>query len=241
MRKVEMFDETWLTIKFILEEYMEFHQVYKWDIDLATLQTYIPIVKIHAGGLIEFTRNRFALLVDFVPTTNPEMDLESHYLNIQAIHNRLVKGMTLKWISLSKFGAPAMILNKLEKQMKNPKTTKKEFALIESQYKKIKKGKITPDWEFTAFLGLGEFEGPHEYTTFVGRIFIRIRNRFLKIFKVREETDTRTPLERARERMENELPTLLEGMADAQMRIDLLTEKEVIVKKLIKHLIPRDQ
>jgi hypothetical protein len=240
IRTVEMYDETVLTIKFFIAGLMGKHTVCVLDMDLETLQSYIPIVKIHDKGLIEFTQHRFGVIIDYISTVDPEMDLESHYVEIGSIHDRLVAGMLLKWIALSKFGTPALIMKKLEKQMRDPKTTKKQFEFFESQYKEIKKGKITPDWEFTAFLGLGTFEGSHENTNFIGRVFVKIKNLFKRLFKVNPDIDTRTPLQRAQDKMEEELPGFLDGLIEAKMIAYQVTDNQEIIKKYIRHMVPRD-
>ena len=161
-RTVEMYDETLLTIKFMLADYKGAHEVCKFDMDLSMLQTYIPIKRIHDDGLIEYTRGRFGVLIEYFPPTDPGDQMESHLLDIQAIINRLSGDMQVNFISSSRFGTKSPLLKKFERMINDPTTDKKHVKIIKSQYDKIKSGKPSPDWAFFISLGLGSHPNVEE-------------------------------------------------------------------------------
>lgn len=154
-RTCEKFDETILTMKYILAEYKGKHEICKYDMDASMLMSYIPVKRIHPGGLIEYTRGRFGVLIEYVPPTDPGDQMESHLLNVQGIINRLSGDMMVEFISSSRFGTPSPLLRKLERMMSDPNTSQKNLKLIKSQYDKIKSGEVSPDWAFYISLGLG--------------------------------------------------------------------------------------
>ena len=154
-RTCEKYDESMLTIKYMIADYKGVHELCKFEMDVSQLQTYIPVKKIHANGLIEYTRGRFGVLIEYFPPTDPGDQMESHLLNIQALINRLAGDMQINFISSSRFGAQSPLLKKFERMINDPSTPQKNIKLIKSQYDKIKSGKVTPDWAFYISLGLG--------------------------------------------------------------------------------------
>lgn len=154
-RTCEHYEESMLTIRFMFDEYKGNHEVCKFDMDLEKLQTYIPVKAIHENGLIQFTRGRFGVLIEYFPPSDPGEQMEAHLLNIQGLINRLSGDMQANFISSSRFGTQSPLLKKLERMINDPKTSKKNLKLIKSQYDKIKSGKPTPDWAFYIALGLG--------------------------------------------------------------------------------------
>lgn len=156
-RTCEMFDTTLLKITFIIDEYLGNHSVTKFDMEVETLQAYVPIVDIVDKILIRFTKNRYGVLIQYWPLSEPgdNIAMERHLQAVQAIFNRLSGDMMINLIGSSRFGTPSPLLKKIEKKLNDPKTNKKNFAIWKSQYDLLKSGKVTPDWEFNAFLGLG--------------------------------------------------------------------------------------
>jgi hypothetical protein len=154
-RTTECYDETMLILRFIFDEYLGKHQVCKFDIPLAELQSFIPIVAVLANGLIKFTKNKYGVLIDVDWHNTADEEMERHLISIQAIINRLSGDMMIKFIASSRFGTPSPLLKKMEKKMSDPNTCKTDFKLFMSQYERIKNGRVTPDWDFKLFLGLG--------------------------------------------------------------------------------------
>lgn len=154
-RSCEKFDETMLTIKFMIAGLQNKHEICKFDMDLGELRTYIPVVEIFKGGLIQYTRGRFGVLIKYNPPTDPGDKMEAHLLDIQAIINRLSGDMQVTFISSSRFGMKSPILRKLEKMILDGARPKKHIIIIKSIYDKIVGGKTTPDWAFYVSLGLG--------------------------------------------------------------------------------------
>lgn len=152
---VEKYDESLLTLKFIVADYKGAHDVCKFDMDTSMLMTYIPIKKVHDKGLIEYTRGRFGVLIRYWPPADPGDQMESHLLAVQAIINRLAGDMQINFISSSRFGTKSPLLRKFEKMINDPSVSSKNVNLIASQYSTVKQGKTTPDWAFYISLGLG--------------------------------------------------------------------------------------
>jgi hypothetical protein len=163
-RTCEHYEESMTILKFMLEEYLGHHQVTKFSLEVETLQSYIPIVDVLPGGLVRFTLNRYGKLIRYWPLPDPGDDvaMEKHLMNVQAIFNRLSGDMMACFIGSSRFGTASPLLKKIEKKLNNPKTPKQNLALWKSQYDKLKTGKVTPDWAFYAFLGLGTHETPEK-------------------------------------------------------------------------------
>lgn len=154
-RTCEMYDESMLTLKFMMADYKGAHEVCKFDMDVSMLQTYIPVKKIHSRGLIEYTKGRFGVLIEYWPPTDPGDQMENHLLNVQAIINRLAGDMQINFISSSRFGTESPLLRKFERMISDPRTPQKNVKLIKSQYDKVKSGKTSPDWAFYIALGVG--------------------------------------------------------------------------------------
>jgi len=154
-RTCAKYEESLLTIKYMIADYKGVHELCKFDMDVRQLQTYIPIKNIHARGLIEYTRGRFGVLIEYFPPTDPGDQMETHLLNIQALINRLAGDMQVDFISSSRFGTKSPLLKKFEKMINDPSTPPKNIKLIKSQYDKVKSGKVAPDWAFYISLGLG--------------------------------------------------------------------------------------
>jgi hypothetical protein len=157
-RTTEHYHETMLKIRFIIDEYLGKHQICKFAIPLEELQTWIPIVNVLSKGLIQFTQKKYGLLINVGWGNVTDEEMERHLIQIQSIINRLSGDMMIKFIASSRFGTPSPLLKKLEKKMNNPKINKADFNILLSQYIRIKKGKVTPDWDFKVFLGLGTCE-----------------------------------------------------------------------------------
>jgi hypothetical protein len=149
------FDESILTIKFMIADYKGTHEVCKFDMDTSMLMTYIPVKKVHSRGLIEYTKGRFGVLIEYFPPTDPGDQMESHLLKIQALINRLAGDMQANFISSSRFGTQTPLLKKFEKMINDPAVSPKNVSLILSQYSTIKQSRPTPDWAFYISLGLG--------------------------------------------------------------------------------------
>lgn len=154
-RTCEKFDESMLIAKFMVADYKGTHEVCKFDMDASMLQSYIPVKNIHPGGLIEYTRGRFGVLIEYFPPTDPGDQMESHLLNVQGIINRLAGDMQVNFISSSRFGIESPLLRKFERMINDPNTPQKNVKLIKSQYDRVKSGKVSPDWAFFISLGLG--------------------------------------------------------------------------------------
>jgi hypothetical protein len=157
-RTSELYYETMLKVRFILDEYMGKHQICKFDMPLEELQTYIPIINVLQNGVIQFTQKRYGILINIGWQNITDEEMERHLINIQSIINRLSGDMMIKFIASSRFGTPSPLLKKLERKMNDPQTAKADFNLLLSQYDRIKNGKVTPDWDFKVFLGLGTCE-----------------------------------------------------------------------------------
>lgn len=154
-RSTEKFEESSLIMKYMVAEYKGKHEVCKFDMDINELQTYIPVVAVLKDGLIQYTRGRFGVLIEYFPPTDPGEEMETHLMKVQGLINRLAGDMQVAFISSSRFGTVSPLLKKFERMINDPSTPKKNVKLIKSQYDKIKSGKASPDWAFYVSLGLG--------------------------------------------------------------------------------------
>jgi hypothetical protein len=155
-RTCDLYDKSILVLKFMFDEYSGLHQIYKFDMDVKTLQSHFPIVGVLEDGLIRFTQDRYGVLINYIPLQVTEEDTERHLMSIQSIINRMSGDMMVKFIGSSRFGTPSPLLKKIEKKMNNPKTSKKDYNLLLSIHDKVKTGDLTPDWDFNIFLGFGK-------------------------------------------------------------------------------------
>ena len=133
------------------------HQVYKFFLSVNALQNYFPIVEVFRDGLIEFTYNRYGVLLKYVPPEVSEEEWEKHLLDIQAVINRLSGNMMVKFIASSRFGTEPPILKRLTKKLSSNSLSKNQYKILLSIYDRIKtREKVSPDWAYYIFLSFGE-------------------------------------------------------------------------------------
>ena len=155
-RTVEMFDFTLLKLSFMWDQYCGLHSIKPYSMKVKFLKMKFPLRDVHKNGLIEFTKNRYGVLISYIPPHINPHDKPIHDINIQKILYRLTGDMELSFISASRHSMRGPILRKVTKKMNEKGTPAHIYKYLHSMYEQMRdKKNLTPQWDFYIFLSLG--------------------------------------------------------------------------------------
>jgi len=160
MRSPSVMDRSWLMCLFLIKSIRGENIVSKFTLPTAFLEKIIPIKEIHDKGLIEFTDNKYGILLNSEPSRISNDELDSHIRKVVTLIDSLHDELLMKIIvySINKKGIKILGKNIIDIVNLNNKT-KEQKKHLHSIYDKIQNNTDpTIQWGFYIFLYLGTHE-----------------------------------------------------------------------------------
>ncbi len=160
MRSPSVMDRSWLMYLFLIKSLRGENIISKFKLPAAFLEKIIPIKEVHDKGLIEFTNNRYGLLLNSEPSRISNDELDSHIRKVVTLIDSLHDELLMKIIvySINKKGIKILGKNIIDIVNLNNKT-KEQKKHLHSIYDKIQNNNDpTIQWGFYIFLYLGIHE-----------------------------------------------------------------------------------
>jgi hypothetical protein len=124
---------------------------------LANLQKIIPIVEIHADGVIEFIGGVFGVLFELNPVRISEEERAAHEKRVEKIINGLPINTHLKTLSCSRLEPRKPILRYILELLSKSNGEKATDIHLSGLYTKISQDNSPViSWKYYAFLSLGQ-------------------------------------------------------------------------------------
>lgn len=156
-------DKQKLKVKFFIGDLRGKHVINKFAVPVTFLEKLVPIVAVHAGGIIEFTGSKYGVLMETNPVRIAEEERAAHEKKIEKILNGIPTNVHFKTIACSRLEPRKPILQYLL-EVTNKSTGDKAVNLhLTGLYNKIAQddSKVI-SWKYFAFLGLGEWKNVNE-------------------------------------------------------------------------------
>jgi hypothetical protein len=133
--------------------------VAKYTCTVPFLQQVVPLVAVHANGIIEFTGKRWGILMRIDPQRVSDDDLDSHIAKVKDVIESLFGDLILKTFVCSRTNNAKPIEQDLIKKMNDKDKTNQQRQHLYSIYQDIR-GNIRPliEWRFFVFASIGIHE-----------------------------------------------------------------------------------
>jgi len=145
------------------------------------MKSIIPIVEFHQDGIIEFSGNKYGMLLKADPSRVSDDDLDRHINQVRSLTDSLHGDLMIKSyvISLQTAGRP--VERALMRQLNESGRTKQEQEHLYSLYQDAAEN-TTPviQWKFYIFLGFGKYPALREAIIAKGQYYSGITDRLNK-------------------------------------------------------------
>lgn len=181
IRTPSIMARSWLSYQFLIRGLRGQNTIAKYATTAGFMKSIIPIVEFHQGGIIEFTGNKYGMLLKADPARVSDDDLERHINQVRALTDSLHGDLMIKSyvVSLNTAGRP--VERALLSSLNEPGRTNAEQAHIYSLYQEAAENK-TPviQWKFYIFLGFGKYSTLQEAIIAKGQYYPGITDRLNK-------------------------------------------------------------
>lgn len=128
----------------------------KYTCSVPFLQQIVPIVSVHNEGIIQFTENRWGILINSDPDRVIDDELDAHIMKVKDVVDSLFGDLVLKTFVCSRKNSAKPVEQDIVKKMNDPEKTIPQKQHLHSIYQDIR-GNTKPqiDWVFYIFLSLG--------------------------------------------------------------------------------------
>jgi len=156
MRSPKILSRSWLAYLYFIRELRGLNVIPKYVVSAEFLKSIVPIIEFHDEGLIEFTRNKYGLLMKINPDRIGEDEIEHHINSVKLLVDSLHGDLMLKSYVVSNSSSNNSLESSLLASMNAPERTKAEQEHLLSLYKSATEVKAPIiSWKFYAFLSLG--------------------------------------------------------------------------------------
>ncbi len=149
---------SWLSYQFLIRGLRGQNVIPKYASTAGFMKCIIPIVEFHQGGIIEFSGNKYGMLLKADPARVSDDDLDRHINQVRNLTDSLHGDLMIKSyvVSLQTAGRP--VERALLSSLNEPGRTNQEQAHIYSLYQEATKN-TNPviQWRFYIFLGFGKY------------------------------------------------------------------------------------
>jgi hypothetical protein len=181
LRTPQIMTRSWLAYIFLIRGLRGQNVIPKYAVSAGFMKGIIPIVEFHQGGIIEFTGNKYGMLLKADPSRVSDDELDQHINKVRSLTDSLHGDLTLKSyvVSLQTSGRP--VERALMNQLNEPGRTNEEQEHLYSLYQDAA-GNKTPviQWKFYMFLGFGKYSTLQEAEIAKGQYYPGITDRLNK-------------------------------------------------------------
>ena len=155
----EKVDTQKLRVKFLVQNMQGKHVINKFDVPVSFLEKLVPIVDVYEGGIIEFTGNKYGVLMETYPVRISEEEREGHEKRLEKVINGIPANTHFKTIACSRLEPRKPILQYLL-EIANKSNGDKTTDLHLSRLYTKNAGDNCPviSWKYYAFLSIGEWK-----------------------------------------------------------------------------------
>jgi hypothetical protein len=133
------------------------HVINKFEVPAQFLEKIVPIVKIHAGGIIEFKGKKWGILMETNPIRISDEERAAHEKKIEKVVNGIPANTHFKTIACSKLQPRKPIQQYLLEVSDNSNGKKATDQHLAGLYTKVAEdGTPVISWKYYAFQSLGE-------------------------------------------------------------------------------------
>jgi hypothetical protein len=181
IRTPSIMARSWLAYQFLIRGLRGQNVIAKYAITAGFMKSIIPIVEFYQGGLIQFSGNKYGMLLKADPGRVSDDELEQHINQVRSLTDSLHGELMLKSyvVSLQTAGRP--IERALMSQLNEPGRTKQEQEHLYSLYQEATNNTAPViQWNFFIFLGLGKYSTLQEAIIAKGQYYPGITDRLNK-------------------------------------------------------------
>jgi hypothetical protein len=158
MRSPALLTRSWMAYNFMIRGLQGKNVVAKYTQSAAFMKSIVPIINFHEKGLIEFTGNKWGLLLKVDPSRVSDDELEKHIGSVRLLCDSLHGEIMIKSYVVSLPTAARPIEHALMNQLNEPGRTKEEQEHIYSLYQAASENTAPViQWQYYIFLGLGKY------------------------------------------------------------------------------------
>jgi hypothetical protein len=181
MRTPAILTRSWLAYQFLIRGLRGQNVIPKYAVSAGFMKSIIPIVEFHRGGIIEFSGNKYGMLLKADPSRVSDDELEQHINKVKNLTDSLHGDLMIKSyvVSLPTAGRP--IERALLSSLNEPGRTKQEQAHLYSLYSEANENTAPViQWKFYIFLGFGKYSTFQEAEIAKGQYYPGITDRLNK-------------------------------------------------------------
>ena len=144
-------------LKFFISDNQGKHVINSFDSTAEDLEKFIPIKKIHEGGIVEFSGNEYGIIMETHPNRISDDERKAHEKKLEKLVNSIPANTPFKTLSCSVLEPRKPILNFLLELASQAGTFKPKNRHLTDLYLKISgdDSKVIA-WKYYAFLSLGK-------------------------------------------------------------------------------------
>ncbi len=181
MRTPAILTRSWLAYIFLIRGLRGQNMIPKYAVSARFMQSIIPIKEFHQGGIIEFTGNKYGMLLKADPSRVSDDELEQHINQVRNLTDSLHGELSLKSYVVSLDTAERKTERALMNQLNETGRTKQEQAHLYSLYQEASDNTAPViQWKFFIFLGFGKYSTLQEAKIAKGQYYPGITDRLNK-------------------------------------------------------------
>jgi len=154
-RSADAINRTDLTVRYYIRKDMGMTYLPKFTMQPNTIEKFFPVKHVHEGGVIEFTGNRFGVLMNMVTPRVDENNINRHLSGIESTLNSLTPGDIFKTFTCSRLVTQKPISNEILSATNDPDLSQTQRDHLYSMYDQLTNPKNQKDvvsWFSTAVL-----------------------------------------------------------------------------------------
>lgn len=152
-------DKLTLRLHFIIDDKRGKHVVNKFQVPVPFLTKVVPLVAVHGDGILEFTDNKYGVIVELQPARIQDEEREAHEKRIEKLLNGIPANIHFKTTAISRLEPKRPVLNYLlhvTNAVEKGKST--ELHLTDMYNDAAGDETKTISWKYYAFLDLGSWK-----------------------------------------------------------------------------------
>lgn len=130
-------DRTILTIKYYMRKDAGMTYLPKFTMQPSLIEKFFPVLHVHDGGVIEFTKNRFGVIMDMVTPRVNKNNLDMHLSGIESTLNSLNPGDIFKTFACSRLVTEKPITKEILNSTNHPGKTQSQRDHLYSMYDQL--------------------------------------------------------------------------------------------------------
>ncbi len=162
-RSPKLMDKSWLMYKYFIRSITGKNTLAKYALPAAFLESIVPIKAFHELGIIEFSGNKYGLLMRIEPSRISDDELDSHIAKGRSLVDALHGSLLMKFYVVSMNSNDAAIEKNVINIINKEERSQKQKQHLYSIYHHLQEStKTVIQWRFYIFVALGEYKNLEE-------------------------------------------------------------------------------